>query len=87
MISSLCAANGLASTSRAAGVNSSCARGRSAADALEQSQCAIGGEVIGKKNVGSPEDIAAAVAFLASKDAKFITGASLAVDGARLAKL
>jgi len=32
MISSLCAANGLASTSRAAGVNSSCARGRSASD-------------------------------------------------------
>jgi NAD(P)-dependent dehydrogenase (short-subunit alcohol dehydrogenase family) len=46
-----------------------------------------GAEVIDTKDVGTPEDIAAAVAFLASDDAKFITGASLAVDGGRLAKL
>ncbi len=46
-----------------------------------------GAEVIDKADVGRPEDIAAAVAFLASDDAAFITGASLAVDGGRLAKL
>jgi NAD(P)-dependent dehydrogenase (short-subunit alcohol dehydrogenase family) len=46
-----------------------------------------GVETIDKRDVGQPEDIAAAVAFLASDDAKFITGASLAVDGGRLAKL
>ena len=31
--------------------------------------------------MGRPEDIAAAVAFLASDDAAFITGSSLVVDG------
>jgi len=30
---------------------------------------------------GQPEDIAAAIAFLASDDASFITGAHLVVDG------
>jgi len=46
-----------------------------------------GAETIDKRDVGQPEDIAAAVAFLASSDAKFITGTSLAVDGGRLARL
>lgn len=46
-----------------------------------------GVEKIDKKDVGQPEDIAAAVAFLASDDAAFITGAGLAVDGGRLAAL
>ena len=46
-----------------------------------------GAETIDRSNVGAPDDIAAAVAFLASDDARFITGASLAVDGGRLAKL
>jgi NAD(P)-dependent dehydrogenase (short-subunit alcohol dehydrogenase family) len=46
-----------------------------------------GAEVIDKRDVGLPEDIAAAVAFLASEDARFITGTSLAVDGGRLARL
>ena len=46
-----------------------------------------GAETIDKRDVGQPEDVAAAVAFLASDDAKFITGATLAVDGGRLAKL
>jgi NAD(P)-dependent dehydrogenase (short-subunit alcohol dehydrogenase family) len=32
-------------------------------------------------HIGQPSDIAAAVAFLASDDARFITGAALAVDG------
>ncbi len=35
--------------------------------------------------IGTPEDIAGTVAFLASEDAAFITGASLLVDGGRSA--
>ena len=46
-----------------------------------------GAETIDKRDVGTPEDVAAAVAFLASDDARFITGTTLAVDGGRLAKL
>ena len=34
--------------------------------------------------IGTPEDIAAAVCFLASADARFITGTTLVVDGGRL---
>jgi NAD(P)-dependent dehydrogenase (short-subunit alcohol dehydrogenase family) len=37
--------------------------------------------------IGLPADIAAAVAFLASEDASFITGHGLAVDGGFLAKV
>lgn len=33
------------------------------------------------RRVGSPEDVAAAVAFLASKDARHITGSQLLIDG------
>jgi 3(or 17)beta-hydroxysteroid dehydrogenase len=36
--------------------------------------------------IGEPEDVAAAVAYLASDDAKFVTGAELAVDGGLLAQ-
>jgi NAD(P)-dependent dehydrogenase (short-subunit alcohol dehydrogenase family) len=46
-----------------------------------------GAEKIDKSDVGRPEDIAGAVAFLASDDAAFVNGASLVVDGGRLAKL
>jgi NAD(P)-dependent dehydrogenase (short-subunit alcohol dehydrogenase family) len=46
-----------------------------------------GAETIDKADVGQPDDIAAAVAFLASDDARFVTGTTLAVDGGRLAKL
>jgi NAD(P)-dependent dehydrogenase (short-subunit alcohol dehydrogenase family) len=35
--------------------------------------------------IGTPEDVAGPVAFLASDDAAFITGASLVVDGGRSA--
>jgi NAD(P)-dependent dehydrogenase (short-subunit alcohol dehydrogenase family) len=34
---------------------------------------------------GSPEDVTAGVAFLASDDASFVSGASYAVDGGLLA--
>jgi NAD(P)-dependent dehydrogenase (short-subunit alcohol dehydrogenase family) len=34
--------------------------------------------------VGEPEDLAAAIAFLASPEARFINGTTLVVDGARL---
>jgi len=46
-----------------------------------------GAEKLDPKDVGKPADIAAAVAFLGSDDAAFVTGATLAVDGGRLAQL
>jgi NAD(P)-dependent dehydrogenase (short-subunit alcohol dehydrogenase family) len=46
-----------------------------------------GAEKLDPKDIGKPEDIAGAVAFLASADAAFVTGASLEVDGGRLAQL
>jgi NAD(P)-dependent dehydrogenase (short-subunit alcohol dehydrogenase family) len=46
-----------------------------------------GAEKIDPSDVGKPGEIAAAVAFLAADEASFVTGASLAVDGGRLARL
>jgi NAD(P)-dependent dehydrogenase (short-subunit alcohol dehydrogenase family) len=46
-----------------------------------------GAEKLDPEDVGRPEDIAAATAFLLSDEAQFITGESLRVDGGRLAKL
>jgi glucose 1-dehydrogenase len=37
--------------------------------------------------IGKPEDLAAAICFLASDDAEFVNGATLLVDGGRLALL
>jgi NAD(P)-dependent dehydrogenase (short-subunit alcohol dehydrogenase family) len=46
-----------------------------------------GREVIQSTDVGKAEDVAEAIAYLASEDARFIQGASLRVDGGRLARL
>jgi NAD(P)-dependent dehydrogenase (short-subunit alcohol dehydrogenase family) len=46
-----------------------------------------GVEHIDAKELVQPADIAAAIAFLASDDAKFIQGAGLIVDGGRLCEL
>ena len=44
-------------------------------------------ETINTQDVGKPEDIAAAIAYLASDDAKFVQGAAVRVDGGRLDRL
>jgi NAD(P)-dependent dehydrogenase (short-subunit alcohol dehydrogenase family) len=44
-------------------------------------------EVVDKHDVGQPADVAEVVAFLASDAARFVQGASLLVDGGRLARL
>ena len=46
-----------------------------------------GVEKLDKADVGQAADVAAAVAYLASDDAAFITGTALAVDGGRLGRL
>ena len=44
-------------------------------------------EIVRKGDVGKSDDIAAAIAYLASDDAHFIQGTSLLIDGGRLAHL
>jgi NAD(P)-dependent dehydrogenase (short-subunit alcohol dehydrogenase family) len=46
-----------------------------------------GVEKINPADVGKPEDVAAAIAYLASDDAQFVQGAMLHVDGGRLDNL
>ncbi len=46
-----------------------------------------GAEVIAPGDVGKPNEIAAAALFLASDEARFVTGASLLADGGRLSRL
>ncbi|ADV66572.1 SDR family NAD(P)-dependent oxidoreductase [Deinococcus maricopensis] len=43
-----------------------------------------GVEKIDRSLVGEPEDLAAAIAFLASPEARFVQGAALVVDGGRI---
>lgn len=50
-------------------------------------QVQSGAEHIDALEVGKPQDVAAAIAFLASDEAAFIQGASLLVDGGRLCQL
>ena len=44
-------------------------------------------ETIQQGDVGKPDDVAAAIAYLLSDDAAFVWGASLRVDGGRLSRL
>lgn len=46
-----------------------------------------GVEKIDRSQVGTPDELAAAIAFLASDEARFVQGASLVVDGGRLDRL
>ncbi|MDB5511093.1 MAG: oxidoreductase [Enterovirga sp.] len=46
-----------------------------------------GAETISPGDVGKAENVAAAIAYLASEDATFVTGTALAVDGGRLGRL
>lgn len=48
---------------------------------------ASGAEVIAPEDIGRPRDVADAALYLASDAAQFVTGASLLVDGGRLARL
>ena len=46
-----------------------------------------GAEKIDKATVGTPEELASAIAFMASSEASFVHGTTLVVDGGRLAQL
>jgi NAD(P)-dependent dehydrogenase (short-subunit alcohol dehydrogenase family) len=46
-----------------------------------------GKEKVDRNMVGSADDVASAIAFLASDEAKFVQGAALVVDGGRLDRL
>ena len=46
-----------------------------------------GVEKIDRADVGTPDELAAAIAFLASDEARFVQGAALVVDGGRLDRL
>lgn len=46
-----------------------------------------GVEKVDPKDVGTPSEVAAAIAFLAADEARFVQGATLVVDGGRLGRL
>jgi NAD(P)-dependent dehydrogenase (short-subunit alcohol dehydrogenase family) len=49
--------------------------------AVPEAHRAASGAATAAKRLGEPEEVAAAVAFLASRDASYVTGADLMVDG------
>ena len=51
---------------------------------LDNPNIKSGAEQVDRSMVGEPEDLAAAVAFLASAEARFVQGTALVVDGGRL---
>lgn len=44
-------------------------------------------EAIDRRDIGEPEDLAAAICFLASDEARFVNGTTLVADGGRLSRL
>ncbi len=69
------------------GVDTDMARGHAAAlgQSLEETGFPADDRIIGR--VGRPEEIAAGVLFLASRDASFVSGAPFIIDGGLLARL
>jgi NAD(P)-dependent dehydrogenase (short-subunit alcohol dehydrogenase family) len=55
-------------------------------DDVSEADRAANAELIPLLRIGEPREVAAAIAFLASADASFITGTTLLVDGGLLAK-
>jgi NAD(P)-dependent dehydrogenase (short-subunit alcohol dehydrogenase family) len=50
-------------------------------DAIDEAGRALSVSATPAGRLGRPEEVAAAIAFLASEDASFVNGASLVVDG------
>ena len=46
-----------------------------------------GAELLDPADIGKPDDVAAAILYLASDDASFVNGAEIRVDGGRLTRL
>jgi NAD(P)-dependent dehydrogenase (short-subunit alcohol dehydrogenase family) len=53
---------------------------------MSDDESRIRGQTIPLGRIGQPEEISAAVAFLASEDARYITGQTIVVDGGLLSQ-